>query len=83
MKTIKLPNRYGLSILLEYIKDNDWKLKIPPKNPYRIIGDNGNIRAVDPPGGPFIAVGDKIENQFVVNISNDGLLITLKDEFDN
>ena len=83
MKTIKLPNRYGLSILLEYIKDNDWKLKIPPKNPYRIIGDNVNIRAVDPPGGPFIAVGDKIENKIVVNISNDGLLITLKDEFDN
>ena len=83
MKTIKLPNRYGLSILLEYIKDNDWKLKIPPKNPYRIIGDNCNIRAVDPPGGPFIAVGDKIENKIVVNISNDGLLITLKDEFDN
>lgn len=83
MKTIKLPNRYGLSILLEYIKDNDWKLKIPPKNPYRIIGDNDNIRAVDPPGGPFIAVGDKIENKIVVNISNDGLLITLKDEFDN
>lgn len=83
MKTIKLPNRYGLSILLEHIKDNDWKLKISPKNPYRIIGDNGNIRAVDPPGGPFIAVGDKIENKIVVNISNDGLLITLKDEFDN
>lgn len=83
MKTIKLPNRYGLSILLEYIKDNDWKLKIPPKNPYRIIGDNDNIRAIDPPGGPFIAVGDKIENKIVVNISNDGLLITLKDEFDN
>ena len=83
MKTIKLPNRYGLSILLEYIKDNDWKLKIPPKNPYRIIGDNGNIRVVDPPGGPVIAVGDKIENKIVVNISNDGLLITLKDEFDN
>ena len=36
MKTIKLPNRYGLSILLEYIKDNDWKLKIPPKNPYSL-----------------------------------------------
>lgn len=83
MKTIKLPNRYGLSILLEHIKDNDWELKIPPKNPYRIIGDNGNILAVDPPGGPFIAVGDKIENKIVVNISNDGLLITLEDEFDN
>ena len=83
MKTIKLPNRYGLSILLEYIKDNDWKLKIPPKNPYRVIGNKGNIRAVDLPGGPFIAVGDKIENKIVVNISDDGLLITLKDEFDN
>ena len=70
MKTIKLPNRYGLSILLEHIKDNDWKLKIPPKNPYRVIGNKGDIRAVDPPGGPF-------------NISDDGLLITLKDEFDN
>ena len=83
MKTIKLPNRYGLSILLEHIKDNDWKLKIPSKNPYRIIGNKGNIQAVDPPGGPFIAVGDKIENKIVVNISDDGLLITLKDEFDN
>lgn len=83
METIKLPNRYGLSILLEHIKDNDWKLSIPPKNPYRIIGEENNIRAVDPPGGPFIAIGSKIENKIVVNISNDGLLITLKDEFNN
>ena len=83
MKTIKLPNRYGLPILLEHIKDNDWELKIPPKNPYRIIGNKGNIRAVDPSGGPFIAIGGKIENKIVVNISDNGLLITLKDEFDN
>lgn len=83
MKTIKLPNRYGLSILLEHIKDNDWKLKIPPKNPYRIIGEKDNIQAVDPPGGPFIAIGGKIENKIIINISNDGLLITLKDESDN
>ena len=83
METIKLPNRYGLSILLKHIKDNDWKLSIPPKNSYRIIGEENNIRAVDPPGGPFIAIGSKIENKIVVNISNDGLLITLKDEFNN
>lgn len=83
METIKLPNRYGLSILLEHIKDNNWKLKIPPKNPYRIIGEKDNIRAVDPPGGPFIAIGSKIENKIVIDISNDGLLITLKDESDN
>lgn len=83
METIKLPNRYGLSILLEHIKDNDWKLKIPPKNPYRIIGEKDHIMAVDPPGGPFISIGDKIENKTVINISNNGLLITLKDEFNN
>lgn len=83
METIKLSNRYGLSILLEHIKDNNWKLKIPPKNPYRIIGEKDNIRAVDPPGGPFIAIGSKIENKIVIDISNDGLLITLKDESDN
>ena len=83
METIKLPNRYGLPILLEHVKDNDWELKIPPKNPYRIIGEKDDIRAVDPPGGPFITIGCKIENKTVINISNDGLLITLEDELDN
>lgn len=69
MKKIRLRgNRYQDTVWLEP-EDNYWILKTtsPIALEYmRIIGDEGNgIIAFDPSGGPFTAVGDKIENYTV------------------
>ena len=61
MKTIKLNTR-GDNNYLEYIEDN--KYKLVSEYPYiRIIfKDNpDNITAIDPPSGPFLQVGNKVD----------------------
>lgn len=60
MKNIKLNTR-GDNNYLEYIEDN--KYRLVSEYPYiRIIfKDNpDNITAIDPPSGPFLQVGDKV-----------------------
>lgn len=82
METIKLPNRYGLSVKLNYIGKNLWQLVLPENAIYRIIGEPNNIYAIDPSGGPFISIGYKIDGKIVTSISSNGIL-TLEDESDN
>lgn len=73
MEKIKLFNRDGANLWLEKLSDLEdkisrWKLKVDKKHEYclqfmRIIGNDPNhIEAVDPSGGPFISIGDKLEN---------------------
>lgn len=76
---IKLYNRDGADLWLEKEDSNIWKLKVDQNHTYvlkyiRIIG-YPEIEAIDPSGGPFISVGDvlnDIENRFykVIEIIN-------------
>ena len=79
---IKLYNRYGDNVYLENLEENKWVLR--GGNYCRIIFDKSpdDIEAVDPSGGPFLAVGGKVEGKEIieiVRISKIGFVFTLKD----
>ena len=82
MKKIKICGRYGYVHTLEHIKDNWWLFKCDPKSTggCRYIGFEGeekinynNLYAFDPEGGPFIAVGSKIDGKTVKSITGNGI----------
>jgi hypothetical protein len=81
MKNIKLNTR-GDNNYLEYIEDN--KYKLVAEYPYiRVLfKDNpDDIYAVDPPSGPFIQVGNKLNEvgKIVESITRDnGFIINFK-----
>lgn len=81
MKNIKLNTR-GDNNYLEYIEDN--KYKLVSEYPYiRVMfKDNpDNITAIDPPSGPFIQVGNKLNEvgKIVESITRDnGFIINFK-----
>lgn len=67
---ILLPNRYGDKNYLEKIGGNEWKLIIDEKGSscLRVIGEPlGEVNAIDPSGGPFMAVGDEITGVGIIN----------------
>jgi len=68
--------RYGYKHYLKHIQDNLWTLECDPKSSgyFRIIGDPGNIVAIDPDGGPFLSVGDQISDYHIKSITINGLL---------
>lgn len=76
MKKIKIKGRSGLKHEIIPIEDNLYKLILDKRNPYcRFIGkddsvDTDNLYAVDPDGGPMIAVGEKklIPGETIMNI---------------
>lgn len=83
MKKIKLFNRDGAKLFLEEIggidkENSEYKLTIDDTHSYclkyvRYIlnSDNKTIYAVDPAGGPFMAVGNTIEDKYqIVKINN-------------
>ena len=88
--TIVLPARYGLKHTLEYLGENLWQFKSDPKSTgtSRWIGFEGehqvnpnNLHAFDPEGGPYIAVGSKIENYTVKSIrAGKGCIIELVED---
>ena len=78
---IKLHARYGYKHQLTKIGGNFWRLDIDPKSSgtYRLIGFEGkpiqaHVSAIDPDGGPFISVGDVIDNKKVKSIAVNGIL---------
>jgi len=75
-KDIILNARYGYKHCLKYIQDNLWSLNPDPRSSgyFRIIGNPGDIHAIDPDGGPFLSVGDQIENYHIKSITINGLL---------
>ena len=83
-KKYKLPNRYDFNVSLEKINnENEYCLKIKEDITYRILGNDDEIKAVDPSGGPFICVGYQIENCIVEKIykkNNFGIVFVLKEE---
>lgn len=82
MKNIKLNTR-GDNNYLEYIEDN--KYKLVSEYPYvrAMFKDNpDNIYAIDPPSGPFIQVGNKLNEvgKIVKSITRDnGFIINFKE----
>ena len=82
MEPIKLNARYGYVHTLEHIADNLWQLKPDPKASgyWRFIGSFPNdIKAIDPEGGPFMSVGDKIEDYTIKSIRQNGILELVKE----
>lgn len=75
METIKLHARYGYTHTLTNINGNLWQFNADPKASgyYRIIGELNDIKALDPDGGPFLSVGDKIENKTIKSITCSGV----------
>lgn len=89
MKKIELKARYGLIHHLEHIAGDCWQLKCDPKSTgtYRCIWAPGEyatmaqkLKAIDPEGGPFMSVGDKIEDYTITDIMSNGVIWMKKDE---
>ena len=91
MKKIRLANRDGASMWLEYIgpyfseeKASFWQLKVDDKHKYcleymRIVGELNHIEAVDPSGGPFLSLGYVFNNEYkIIQILNASLFILKK-----
>ena len=70
MDKIKLPNRDGANLYLVN-KGDYWQLEGPElyTSYLRIIGDFPNgIQAIDPPGGPFMSIGDIYSGKKIVKL---------------
>ena len=82
MEDIILSARYGLTHKLVYIGNNLWNLQIDPKSAgyFRILGFEGEheignmVSAIDPEGGPFLQVGNKINGKTIKSITRNGIL---------
>lgn len=82
METISLHARYGYVHKLRKTDASNWKLELDPKSSgtYRVIGFDGESKigrfcfAIDPDGGPFLSVGDKIGNKTIKSITTNGIL---------
>jgi len=68
--------RYGYKHYLKHIQNNMWSLECDPKSSgyFRIIGDPGDIQAIDPDGGPFLSIGDKVGDYHIKSITIGGLI---------
>lgn len=71
MKKIRLANRYGAFVHLERVGRRAFKL-CGDLQYLSITGERDDIKAVDPAGGPFIAVGGKVAGMEVESIRDDG-----------
>lgn len=72
---IKLKSRGSIDNRLVQLEDNPLKFKLKTKHNYRIGFENDSKEEctfIDPSGGPFIAVGSKIEGHTVKAIYKDG-----------
>ena len=81
---MKITSRYNDNYELIPIKDDLYKADFGKMSEWvRFGGDgiNGYYDYVDPPGGPFLHVGYKINNKTIESIKVDnGIYLTLKDE---
>lgn len=82
-KKFKLPNRYGDTVYLKQINNNEYLLQIENNCPVQITYKNNNkneIMAVDPSGGPMIYRGYVIEKYIVTDIKHDNGFKIILDE---
>lgn len=83
MKKYNLPTHDGSNNYLEYLGDNKYKLHTQYEDYCRLIynEDNTTYYAIDPPGGPFMAIGEfKIDGKVLKSISIDqsGAILTFE-----
>lgn len=83
MDRIKLPNRETNNLYL--VNEDDYWVLDGPKlylEHTRLIGDYpSNIVAIDPPGGPFMSIGDSYGGKKIVKFDvEDYIKIYLEDE---
>lgn len=71
MRKIRLSNRHNSGVYLERVSLITYKL-CGDLRYMRVIGVPENIYAVDPAGGPFIAVGNNIDGMEIKSITTDG-----------
>ena len=89
MNRIKLFNRDGADLYLENIKDDIWELKVDDKHQWVLkymrcggkfdIDENNNINweertMIGPSGGPYLEVGDIINNYKIIEICSETTL---------
>lgn len=84
MNKIKLDNRDGVNLYLVN-KGDYWKLEGPElyTSYLRIIGYPDSIKAIDPPGGPFMSIGDVHSGKKIMDFKWEegvGVKIYLEDE---
>lgn len=75
MKDIKLGNRYTKYITLKNIGENEYKFDLDKLHYMRYIyKDKKTVAAIDPEGGPYLAVGDTVNDKVITSISKDGVI---------
>ena len=87
MKEIVLSNRYNDEVKLVHQEGNDYLLHMGGDGWLRVGKNNeGEIAFVDPSGGPFLALGHKVENKTIEKIEfkqGTGYILTLKEDETN
>lgn len=84
MESIKLYNRYNSDIRLEYISKDLWQLKSKDDDDLNymrfIYEDDKTLHAVDPSGGPYLAVGSVVGDKYkIVEIFKNGFIFRLQE----
>lgn len=82
MEDVVLNARYGLKHTLKHVKNKLYVLDLDPNSTgtYRVIGFDGEdkignlVSAIDPEGGPYISVGDKINDMTIKSITVNGFI---------
>lgn len=77
MEDIILKARYGYKHVIKHIENNLWSIECDPKSSgyFRLIGNfPNNIVAIDPDGGPFLSVGDRVGDYTIKSIMSNGIL---------
>ena len=71
---IKLFNRDGADLRLISDDEKLWKFKVDNKHAYvleymryGIEKDNKTINMIDPSGGPYLTIGSKIGNDYIID----------------
>ena len=65
-------NRYGDVNIFKKVKKNQYELVLGnTEMPYRLIGSFDNPTAIDPSGGPFLSVGFKCNDFYIINIKRE------------
>lgn len=85
---IELYNRYYKNVYLEQISDDEYQLYGPDESfSYMRVGFNNkdgktdyeDINFIDPDGGPFLKVGNKIDDKIITHIV--GMIIEKKEVY--
>ena len=80
---IKLFNRDGANLRLVSEDEKLWQFKVDLKHQYifdhmryELAEDNKTIQMLDPSGGPYLTIGTKLNNDYVIDafIELDGIL---------